>query len=132
MKRALVASLLLLAACDDDPVQNRDAGSTDGPVDAPADRPVYRSHEGQYCSSAADDDPIYECTPPLVCVNTYDETVRPGDGGTVPIYLCRAPCQPGVAGCLAGDICCPGRLAGGQSQPACVPESRCEPLIRDR
>jgi hypothetical protein len=126
MKRALVASLLLLAACDNDRLIT-DAGSTDGPVDAPADRPVFRSHEAQFCSSAADDDPIYECTPPLVCVNTYNELVRPGDGGTVPIFLCRAPCQPGVAACGAGDICCPGALAGGQSQSACVPESRCNP-----
>ena len=138
MKHALVASVLLLVACDDDPVvTDRDAGSTDGPVDAPADRPVYRSHEAQFCSSSADDDPIYECMPPLVCVNTYDEVIRVGDGGTgigtVPIYLCRAPCQPGGATCpAASDVCCAGALAGGQSQHVCAPQPRCDSLVRDR
>jgi hypothetical protein len=133
MKRALLASILLLAACGDDSVvTNRDAGSTDGPVDAL----VYRSHEAQYCSSNADDDPFYECAPPLVCVNTYDELVRGGgDGGPgfrpVPIYLCRVPCQPGGA-CASGEICCAGALTDGQTQHACVQQSRCEPLVRDR
>ena len=134
MKRALVASILLLAACDDDPVvMIRDAGASDVPVDAL----VYRSHEAQYCSSNADDDPFYECAPPLVCVNTYDELVRGGgDGGpgfgTVPIYLCRVPCQPGGAACPGvGEVCCAGLLVGGQTQHVCVPQVRC-PLVRDR
>ena len=137
MKRALVASILLLAACDDDPVvMIRDAGSSDVPVDALGRRSITATSRST-AAVDADDDPFYDCAPTLVCVSTYDELVRGGgDGGpgfgTVPIYLCRAPCQPGGATCPGGgEVCCAGALVGGQTQHVCVPQVRC-PLVRDR
>jgi hypothetical protein len=128
---ALVAAVMA-GACGSDPDPDAGTGVTE-PGDAWADATVYRSHEAQYCSTNPDDDPLYVCGDPLVCVNTYSVLVRGAgpDGGTpVPIFLCRVPCSAGGP-CPGGETCCEGQGADSQVRWACVPESRCD-LLRDR
>ena len=136
MQPVLVLALVvavLAGACGNDP-DTADAGTgITEPGDASAARPVYRSHEGQFCSSDPDDDPLYLCGGSLICVNTYAVQVRgagPDGGSAVPLFLCRVPCSAGGP-CPGGETCCEGRGADRQVLWACVPESRCDP-VRDR
>jgi hypothetical protein len=95
---------------------------------------VYRSHEGHYCSSTANDDPFFECSPSydLVCINTYAEQVR-STGGQEPrfqdIWLCRLACENADDSCPdAKDRCCKGDIYGRNygKQRACVPAGLCQ------
>jgi hypothetical protein len=113
--RSLFASLLLLAACGDD---HR-----------------YIDHgEAPFCSYKPTDDPFYTCPSPLVCVSTWQWRVLEDAGTTIdfPIFMCRAPCSADAGACRGGEVCCAGLLANGQTQQACVPDFRCDSLIRDR
>jgi hypothetical protein len=94
---------------------------------------VYQSHEGHYCSIDDNEDPNYQCsrTRDLVCITTYAETIKAPDGGvqrTVPIYLCRQPCEPGNRCPMADDVCCPGMIVGRDygATHGCVPLRFCE------
>jgi hypothetical protein len=99
------------------------------------DKSIYRSAEGQFCSSSDDDDPYYECLlgMGLVCANTYSTPVLDDKGTEVrfqPVWLCRQACAPGGAACFqVGDVCCKTTIYG-RSYPdrpyACAPEALCD------
>jgi hypothetical protein len=97
---------------------------------------VYRSHEGHYCSSTADDDPFFECSPSydLICINTYAEPIEQ-TGGQPPrfqeIFLCRLACTPGDRCPDARDVCCTGPIYGRNygKEAACVPAGQCQTVV---
>jgi hypothetical protein len=121
-------------AVSDAPSDGHDSASSDG-IDV---RPIYRSHEGQYCSSSASDDPLYVCvtSSELVCINTFDKSYPNIDGGpdkVVAVYTCRNGCLPGDGTCASGEICCPGPIFGpsyGKSH-GCVMREFCDHPPRD-
>jgi hypothetical protein len=101
------------------------------------DKSVYRSAEGQFCSSTDDDDPYYECLlgMGLVCANSYSQAVADNsdtDAGGVrfqPVWVCRQACTPGDSCFQAGDICCKASIFGRSyaDRPyVCTPESQCD------
>jgi hypothetical protein len=98
------------------------------------DKSVYRSAEGQFCSSSDDDDPSYECLlgMGLVCASTYSMPVLDSTGAQVrfqPIWLCRQACTPGDSCFQAGDVCCKTSVYGrayADRPYACAPEDRCD------
>jgi hypothetical protein len=134
---------IALAACgrnatlDADPGAATDAGMSEADAavwDGAQERPVYRTHEGQFCSSAVDEDPFYECSRAshLVCITTYTKNIVQPDGApdkTTKIWLCRESCTPGAGACVnPGEICCPGPIFGesyGNSH-GCVPRDFCD------
>jgi hypothetical protein len=100
------------------------------------DKSIYRSAEGQFCSSTDDDDPYYECLlgMGLVCANTYAKPVLDEKGENLrfqPVWLCRQACAPGGVCFQAGDVCCKTTVFG-RSYPdrpyACTPEANCDDL----
>jgi hypothetical protein len=94
---------------------------------------VFRSAEGQFCSTDDGDDPFYECLlgMSLICANTHSISVPTDNGGVrfQPVYLCRVSCAPGDFCRQAGDVCCPSKTYGRtyEGRPyACVPEVYCD------
>jgi hypothetical protein len=103
---------------------------------AGCEKTIYRSHESHYCSSTADDEPYYECAKgsDLVCVTTYKmsygATASMPDGKTIDIWVCRLACTPGKDECVAGEVCCPGKIYGQTygKDHVCVPPDYCPAL----
>jgi hypothetical protein len=90
-----------------------------GLVGAGCGKTVYRSHEGQFCSSTSDDELYYECSKAsdLVCINTYSMNYSQPNNQpdkVVPIWLCREACDPTAKNpCInSQEVCCPGTLFG--------------------
>jgi hypothetical protein len=116
-----------------------------GLVGAGCDKTVYRSHEGQFCSSTSDDEPYYECSraSDLVCINTYEKNyIQPNNqpDKVVAMWLCREACDPGAKSpcVVAGEICCPGAIFGKDypakrtTNPmpyACTPREFCDAVL---
>ncbi len=109
------------------------AGLLGGGLGLGCGKTVYRSHEGQYCSSTEGDDPYFECSPSydLICINTYAEQVlQPGNAppSFTEIFLCRLACEEGQRCPDTKDVCCKGPVYGrdyGKTH-ACVPAGMCQ------
>jgi hypothetical protein len=146
--RAGLGLALLLFACGGSEPSNagadagRDAAdaapgdATDAFVgDGARERPVYGSHESQYCSPSEDDDPFFVCSKSseLICIATYTKRYpQPSQAPdkVVTMWICRHGCTPGDGACAADEICCPGLTFGvtyGKSH-ACVLPEFCGPL----
>lgn len=96
---------------------------------------VFKSHEGQFCSSNPGDDPFYECTRmfDFVCINTYSVPIQgagPNDMAEQPLWLCRLACNEKTSCPVAGDVCCQGAIYGFDYgvTSACVPRDQCNSL----
>jgi hypothetical protein len=130
----------LMVGSDGSPVGSRSAVGGGAPVDASGDRhSVITEYESQGCSSDRADEPLFVCSigDDLACISTYGvQVTNPAerqrwDGGVRSVYVCRLLCQPSGPACLQiGDVCCPGVLAGGGMENACVPRTMCE-AVRD-
>jgi hypothetical protein len=117
---------------------NSEAGGP--PVDASADRhTVITEYESQGCSVEPGDEPLFVCSAgfDLACISTYGVQVtdpvarQRWDGGIRSVFVCRLVCQPGGPACpQIGDVCCPGVVAGGGIENACVPRAMCD-AVRD-
>ena len=106
-----------------------------GALFAACGKTVFKSHEGQFCSSDEGHDPFYECTRmfDFVCINTYSVAIQgaaANEANTQPVWLCRLACSDNTDCMVTGDVCCQGPIYGldrGVSA-ACVPRDRCNSL----
>ena len=82
-----------------------------------------KSHESQFCSTHASDDPLFECSlseQDLLCIGTYKK-------GPTTVYVCRVACTITADCAFADDVCCQGPIYGRNFNKTggCVPSGKC-------